>query len=949
MGPGRVPVGGLNGGYGGQHGSPATPNSRPTSTYRGYTGLSTSNQESGFGGGGGGGRGGGGADDGGREGVGGGGGAGGDDSAFRERVNQVVQNFYLKAAMIIIQQRIPVAPLYASRTGSKKVNVWFNLDLDDTDAFREELSLWKNVDVYRHRPPPLVIETYIDVKELTANQTLVLLDEQGKRWDVDTAISNKMDVVSGSGKAGKINEVKPDVVLERWVVDLRPRNGDIALPQLPVAYKHAVFIFRSLYTYAGLMPAQKLLKRLTKVTVHQNALKVCCRVKVGEGPSTRWDGLNLPLIDGESQVVGDYTFGMVDTPAGELHINVSYRKHFDFRVDDFEELLSSHFINLDERYFQPSLNSHQRTASQPQSLGRRDTSSLQSVILNASLRQEPQQYGGHIPLYSQGAGMNSSPSSAPRGQQVGGPSLSSSPAEHTYMNLRPVQGSKSSLRGIGEGITRRPSVSFMQPFKSPSLSNSPSADAIPPSPRTSVTRISSTTAPIAARTRPAISPVIPKSTPSYDAPGPLGISPSPRPPSIGRYSSSFGARKPRPATGHMRADDEISSGKGSYSSSIQRPGSAMFNEQGSKPNEDDKVVDFLKLLDFKQPLKMFSQGDSSKKMTTALVKFQQMKDSHNALSDSMSQSLLLQKSGSSSTPGKQSSTMQPLPASSYSPSSSPGNPLSSYTSFTPAVPSRLSAGQTAVCSSKHKQAQEQDRFAPNQSSSTVAGRGDDQSVATSPLDIPALSPRPFHGSGGPSSYQPDRYDVPRIFKGPVYGPTSASGVLSLSKLDELRLASEEALPGRSITRDDGDVHREAREDERGVSRGGSTGGLTGSSSSLRGRVHRGSGRGTTYTPPGGSQTYLNRDQADSVGSDRPSLTGRRTPSYPRAGEEEDLLFAMSDMSTARRSMENDRAGDPHDVIRGGDSAPPANPQRFSRGPPGGGSSGSGPTGKINRW
>jgi len=692
------------------------------------------------------------------------------------------------------------------------------------------------------------------------------------------------------------------------------------------------------------MPTQKLLKRLTKVTVHQNALKVCCRVKVGEAPSPRWDGLTLPLIDGESQVVEDYPFGMVDTPVGELHISVSYRKHCDFRVDDSEELLSSHFINLDERYFQPSLNSHQRTVSQPQSLSRKDTSSLQSALLNASLRHEAQHYGGHTPLYSQGAGMNSSPSSAPRGQQVGGPSLSSSPADHTYMNLRSVQGSKSSLRGTGEGgITRRPSVSFMQPFKSPSLSNSPSADAIPPSPRTSVTRMSSTTAPIAARNRPAISPVIPKGTPSYDTPGPLGISPSPQPPSIGRYSSSFGARKPRPATGQMKADDEMSSGKGSYSSSIQRPGSAMFSEQASKPNEDDKVVDFLKLLDIKQPLKMFSHGDSSKKTTTALVKFQQMKDSHNALSDSMSQSLLFQKSGSPSTPGKQSSMIQPLPASSYSPSSSPGNPISSYSSFMPTVPSRLSTGRTVVYSSRHQQA---DEFAHSQRLPIVAGPSDDQLAATSPLDIIAPSP---------NSYQKHPYPSESgVYEGPLYGPTSASeGIdgLSPSKLAELRLASEEDLPGRSPTRDSSDAHREVREDERGVHRGGFTVGLTGSGSSLRrGRVHRGSGRGVTYTPPGVSQIYLNRDQADSVSSDRPSLMGR-SPKAGFGGEEGDLLFAMSDdVNSVRRSMEQDRAGDQHHAVRGGDSASSSgNPQRFSKGTPSGGSSGSGPTGRMNRW
>lgn len=96
------------------------------------------------------------------------------------------------------------------------------MDLDDTDAFREELAQWKSLDVYRQpSPPPLIIETYIDAKDLTANQTLVLLDENGQRWNVDTSMSSNLDSAPGGRKAGKVTEVKPDVVLERWIVDLR--------------------------------------------------------------------------------------------------------------------------------------------------------------------------------------------------------------------------------------------------------------------------------------------------------------------------------------------------------------------------------------------------------------------------------------------------------------------------------------------------------------------------------------------------------------------------------------------------------------------------------------------------------------------------------------------------------------------------------------------------------
>lgn len=95
MGPGGASAGGPHSGGDGIQQSGSRPSLRPTSTYGGYSGLSSLNQDAGSGGGGG--RGSGGGDGGGgSEGVGGGGGGGGqDDSTFRERVNQVVQVRFL--------------------------------------------------------------------------------------------------------------------------------------------------------------------------------------------------------------------------------------------------------------------------------------------------------------------------------------------------------------------------------------------------------------------------------------------------------------------------------------------------------------------------------------------------------------------------------------------------------------------------------------------------------------------------------------------------------------------------------------------------------------------------------------------------------------------------------------------------------------------------------------
>ena len=700
---------------------------------------------------------------------------------------------------------------------------------------------------------------------------------------------------------------------------LRPRNGSIPAPKLPVAYQHGVVLFRTLYTYVGLMPTQKLLRRLAKVKVHANALKICCRIVSGESISSR-DGLSLPLIEGEGQVLDRFSFGNVDTPAGEMHINVSFRQQCDFKVDDSEAALSSQFLNFDERYFQPSLSSHQRIASQPPSLGRQTPAAG-----NPHNRTEYQQHGSSFPIATE-----SSPVATRAGHHAAGVSLSSSPADQNY--LRSVQGSRSSLRSVeNAGVPRRPSVSFMQPFKSPSLSNSPSTSYdIPPSPRTSVTRITSTaTAPIQARARSGVTAAIQKNSTSYDTGVPM--SSSPRPLSVNRYSSSFGPRKPRPGTAG-RIEDDNSSGRGSYSSSIAAPGSGILNDPAmgnSIPNDDQKVAEFLKLLDEPHARKMFGSSDSTKKTNTALLKFQKMRDSHNALSDSMSSSLLVPRSGSPATSRSQLSNA-PLAAtaSSFSPSSSPSKIQSSYTPHTPTVPSRLSAEQTVVYQGHY----EQNEFSDSRQSPENTRQSAEQASTTSPLDIPS-SPQPYQSPRRPSSYSqqvrnfgndPSEFGPPQDF-----GPTSTSlqsvdmRPLSPGKLAELRLASEEEMPGRENVAGARNSPHPSRESDRSLQhRGDFNRGYAGSPSpSVRSRLSRGNGRGT---PPGGSSTnlVLGREHPESISGERP-LLGRRTPSYPGAGfteeEPEDLLFAMSDYRT-RRSTEQDRFNEQSEIGRTSNNA-----------------------------
>jgi autophagy-related protein 13 len=51
-------------------------------------------------------------------------GAGPVEKSQRDKVNQIVQQFFWKAAMVIIQQRIPTVPMVSPKTGEKKTNKW---------------------------------------------------------------------------------------------------------------------------------------------------------------------------------------------------------------------------------------------------------------------------------------------------------------------------------------------------------------------------------------------------------------------------------------------------------------------------------------------------------------------------------------------------------------------------------------------------------------------------------------------------------------------------------------------------------------------------------------------------------------------------------------------------------------------------------------------------------
>lgn len=261
----------------------------------------------------------------------------------------------------------------------------------------------------------MIIETYLDASRLAAGQALVVIDENGKRWDALEALNSSDMSASGSGSSSsgrsdsnKIRTRSTEIILERWKIELqcipsllkgssggtggsgsssaaesaadKGRAGDASGsasgsgaeyeiedfgPILPTIYKRSIVFFRSLFVTTHVLPAYRFSRQASSKGVHP-ALKVRCRVLTGTEAEARissrgFDNLRQPLLfDNGRDVVTDYMFGDLEVPIGRFSASVTYRNDCSFRIDDSESLLSSRFMGIDENYFRPSLPPSQR-------------------------------------------------------------------------------------------------------------------------------------------------------------------------------------------------------------------------------------------------------------------------------------------------------------------------------------------------------------------------------------------------------------------------------------------------------------------------------------------------------------------------------------------------------------------------------------------------------------
>ncbi|CAG8740612.1 2549_t:CDS:10, partial [Dentiscutata erythropus] len=552
------------------------------------------------------------------------------NSPRQTRVDQIVQNFYTKVTQVVTHARLIQYDSHISGRGPQNANIvlpsrqpihprrpnkWFNLELWDSDVYKDGLKSWRQASQASTGtvPLPMIIEFFLDVSDLNKNQTLFITDEILRRQKVDL-----YNIGGSSSKSSK------NIVLESWQLTLSHPLPD-PLPDLPVVYKKSIAFFRTLYAYVRLLPAYRLYRRIRKKKL-SSALKIGYRFVLPTSRIHDYIGIDVPIIEGESRPTSaDYKFNSIDTPLGVLSLKVNYRTNCEFHVDDSSETPPSGFPHPGSS---PKHTNSQLTVDIPPIRTLSPSRSNPEMKENSSLTFPK--------LYTQSSSTTLGSNFSRRGSNTLEPIMvsptSQSSRQREYSSFYSPTG---------------PNVTLVKPFKSPSLSSSPvNHEMMPPSPtlldRMSTLHLHRSPSQLSFQQRG--TPTMSSSVKSTSSAG-----------SLPKFSSSFTSftnRYDKATSSTTRERD------GSYSSrrrsTNRSDGSTSdrgsLNSSFFSLDPEDDVGEFVRMLERREPLKMFSKSptgsddaDGSARNLSGSVyrtqlqlsRFQKLKETHKNLSESM--------------------------------------------------------------------------------------------------------------------------------------------------------------------------------------------------------------------------------------------------------------------------------------------------------------------------
>lgn len=258
----------------------------------------------------------------------------------------LINSFFLKSALLICS--------VVSQKDSQQFPIF-----DDAWFHSNDKSIYKLPDIINEWIhfngktvlPPLVIEVFLDLRDITNSNIVRLQDNEGNLWNV--CKGNK----------------KTEIMLERWLIELDNesasfKNYNITNHTENNTSNQLVLLLRYLYTLVQLLPVHDLAKDLDKEYESLDAIHgsnnekkkiiptIGARIADGSKPilSKGRIGLSKPIISTYLNIINDSNIPShleqkkitpVWTQYGLLRVSVSYRRECKFVIEDTESQRSN--------------------------------------------------------------------------------------------------------------------------------------------------------------------------------------------------------------------------------------------------------------------------------------------------------------------------------------------------------------------------------------------------------------------------------------------------------------------------------------------------------------------------------------------------------------------------------------------------------------------------------
>lgn len=256
---------------------------------------------------------------------------------------RLIDSFFLKSSLLICsvvsQKDAMMSPEFTEE--------WFRSPSTATYSLPDIIHKWTAFDGGGEPLPPLVIEVFLDLRDLTASQVVRLQDADGNLWNV----------CSGTKKT--------EIMMERWLIELdsesntfhsheETHGSDNNNDEGGNSAGQLVLLLRYLHTLVQLLPLHDLVKQQQEYAgsyehAHSATDRVLptigARIVDGSKPilSKGRIGLSKPLLGTYANIINDTNMPPhleqkkitpVWTKYGLLRVSVSYRRDCKFVIED---------------------------------------------------------------------------------------------------------------------------------------------------------------------------------------------------------------------------------------------------------------------------------------------------------------------------------------------------------------------------------------------------------------------------------------------------------------------------------------------------------------------------------------------------------------------------------------------------------------------------------------